>query len=374
MKNRNILERVLSQVEISTEVKGEINAFLKTKSKNVKWFADWKEDVQEKLVQRYQSKFNKEIQELVYNFIEKSPIRQNDSKLQSFKSSDQILNAITTKNTAISAAFGMIPPPFSYFVVVPELVFVLNNQLKMLTEIGYSVGNEERVNKDSVFGLFASSISKTSKKLVFEDGANYIVSRVNKEVTPHVCQYISNTLLSQLSSSVVSKFVPALGSVFFTAWVRYQTASMGKRAVEVYSKKIIFQPLSEQWDQHIHPTTQKQYSEEEKVGETIKLFINLMNLDGVQHKRELSHILDLITNASLSHTTKENLLESLLSKENLEINYTILNSLEYKSVLILDLFAFANIDEHRCEKELIFIREVAETLNKTSVLELLEAN
>jgi len=271
---------------------------------------------------------------------------------------------VANQQVGVSSALGFLPPPISYFTFVPELYSVVRGQLAMVVDIGHAMGKGEELNKDIVLGIYMDTLGDSISSAISIKGSKVIISKLNQVMLEQLAKMITNKLVLQLSQSLVSKLVPGLGSTFMAIWVRNSSILIGKHAENIYakqlqldSKEIIKIPAKTK-----NKAVMSAKDKELLLMESIRVFINLMNVDKVQHEKEYDNILSLIQNAQISASNKKALLKDLISTKKIKIDFSILNQLEDKFVLLLDLLAFCSIDGNSSESERKYIRQVSKSL------------
>ena len=370
----NFLLQSFSNTEEHKVIEEKLQDYLSSKNNvfSESWFNKFSGKSKDELIASYKDKLEKKLMTLLTEVLEKEvqKYKKVDNLHSRFSDSEEIYTSAANSSAIISFGLSLIPPPFSFLTIVPELAGVVKDQIKMISQMANFMGHKEMLSKDVVMSLFVAKLSNEGKQLVTKNGSQYVIGQLQKNITEKVCGHVANKLIQQIGGSLVTKFVPGLGSAFLAVWIRHQTMTMGKKAVEVYANKFVVEPIEDGWDFLVENTIQKVDADKETKAnlEKVKLFVNLMNADNRKDRRELNYIFDLLTNIEMTPPQRANFCVALASKEVLDVDFDLIIEQGNTTTLMLDLIAFMNIDNDKNIKEIEYINEVSEKLGKSSVL------
>lgn len=122
--------------------------------------------------------------------------------------------------------------------VIPEIVLVVRNQVRMVYEIGVALGKEKMITKEILAGIVVSAMGNSAIALFTHHGGRYLVKRVSLRVFQRVVQMLAGRITQQVLKSAVAKWVPFVGAAVMAVWTRQTTEKIGRKAVKIFRKDI----------------------------------------------------------------------------------------------------------------------------------------
>lgn len=274
--------------------------------------------------------------------------------------SKNIISSYGNKNALISGGAGIIPGPFGMAASIPEILAIMNNQIKMIYDIGKAHGKDKEMNKELIVGILLGSIGSGAIALVTVQGGKVMAKRVGARALQNIVHILGGRILQKTATSMAAKWVPFAGAAAMATWSKYSTHKIGEKAIEIFSREISFvdEDIIDIEIREVSLTTP-----EAILIAKIEALINLMKIDGVKHDLELKHIKAIINESDLSDLTKVNLLTNLISEELIAVNYDIFKENNEDALsLIIDLIALSRKDGvvHIAEEH--YIRQIAEKI------------
>lgn len=264
------------------------------------------------------------------------------------------------KNALISGGTGLIPGPLGMAASVPEILAIMNNQIKMIYDIAKAHGQDKKINNELIIGILLGSIGGGAIGLITIQGGKVMSKRIGARALQKTVAILGGKITQQLAKQMAAKWIPVAGAAAMAAWSKYSTHKIGERAIEIFSRDISFV------DENTATIEVQEVSStipDAVLIAKIEVLTNLMKIDGVVHDLELEHIKLLINESGFNDSIKVQLFTSLISKELVAVNYDIFKSNRgYALNLIIDLIALSKKDGEVHIAEQHYIQQIAEKL------------
>lgn len=264
------------------------------------------------------------------------------------------------KNALISGGTGLIPGPLGMAASVPEILAIMNNQIKMIYDIAKAHGQDKKINNELIIGILLGSIGGGAIGLITIQGGKVMSKRIGARALQKTVAILGGKITQQLAKQMAAKWIPVAGAAAMAAWSKYSTHKIGERAIEIFSRDISFvdEDTATIEVQEVSSTIP-----DAVLIAKIEALTNLMKIDGVVHDLELEHIKSLINESDFNDSIKVQLFTNLISKELVTVNYDIFKSnRSYALNLIIDLIALSKKDGEVHIAEQHYIQQIAEKL------------
>ncbi|MFE8646509.1 hypothetical protein ACFX58_15625 [Sphingomonas sp. NCPPB 2930] len=161
------------------------------------------------------------------------------------KNVDSIIKSYTRNNAMISGGSSLIPGPWGMLAVTPELVIVIKNQVQMIYDIGQALGQEEKITKELLLGIFFAAAGTGAGGLLTVQGGKVLVRRASLRVIQKIIAMLGGRITQQALKSAISKWLPVVGAAAMAAWTGYMTRNIGRKAEEIFKLDIHDDPSTE---------------------------------------------------------------------------------------------------------------------------------
>ena len=261
----------------------------------------------------------------------------------------------------ISGGASIIPGPLGMAAAIPEIIAVLNNQLKMIYDIAKANGQNE-INKELLISVFLSAMGNATGNLLIVHGQKIMMKRVGQRVLQTLIKLLGGKITQQLAKSMAAKWIPIAGAIAMAAWSKYTTNKIGQKAKEVFSKEIVFEN-SEINESNIIDIVDEKINLKSIQKTKVQILINLIKIDNNIDSSEIKFIEDFMDKIEFDIDDKMDLIQQLNNQNKISVDYNILkNNNEEILYLLIDLVALAKIDNEFHITEKLFIKEIAKIL------------
>lgn len=285
----------------------------------------------------------------------------NKNNVPSIDSIDNIISDYSNKNALISGGASIIPGPLGMAAAIPEIIAVINNQLKMIYDIAKANGQKE-INKELLITVLLSAMGNASGNLLIVHGQKIMAKRVGARVLQTLIKLLGGKITQQIAKSMAAKWIPIAGAIAMAAWSKYTTNKIGQKAKEVFSKEIVFEN-SEINESNIIDIVDEKINFKSIQKTKVQILINLIKIDNNIDSSEIKFIEDFMDKIELDIDDKMDLIQQLNNQNKISVDYNILkNNNEEILYLLIDLVTLAKIDNEFHITEKLFIKEIAKIL------------
>lgn len=148
----------------------------------------------------------------------------------------KIIDDYAVKNMLISGGASLVPGPWGLIAVLPEIALVINNQLKMIYDIGVANGKKDLLDKDLLVIVFATAVCTGGIAYITISGGRVMVKRVSLRVFQQIIEMTAGKITQRLIKSAVSKWIPLVGAAVMAGWSYHSTYEIGRKAVMIMEK------------------------------------------------------------------------------------------------------------------------------------------
>ena len=189
--------------------------------------------MQQKVTESLNGMFEQVINDRKKHYVE------NPREIPLRKDVDALISRWANTNALVAGAAGLIPGPWGMLAAVPEIITVIRNQAKMISDICIACGQHRHLRAELVVGILISTMGSGGGSLIAVQGGKLLVRRASLRVMQKVIAMLGGKVTQQLLKSMVGKWLPVVGAAAMAAWARFTTKKLGEQAFELLSKEIV---------------------------------------------------------------------------------------------------------------------------------------
>lgn len=155
---------------------------------------------------------------------------------------DSIISSCANTNALIAGGFSLIPGPWGLIALIPEMVMVVQNQVKMICDIGVASGKKDVLTRELVLSVALSASGTSAMTVLTMRGSTLLVRRTSLRVFQRLVRALAGRVTQQMLRSAVAKWLPFIGAVAIAVWTRYTTMEIGRKAKEMFAGDIEIEP------------------------------------------------------------------------------------------------------------------------------------
>jgi hypothetical protein len=151
----------------------------------------------------------------------------------------EIMRAAGLKAGAVSAGLAIPPGPVGMLTIIPDLIKVWHIQRQMVSDIAACFGKSAQLNRQMmVYCLFRHGAAMLARDLLFRVGERLILKNSSLRVIQKILERVTIKTTQKAIGKSISRWVPIVGPVFVGGYSLLDTRSVGKTAIETFSREI----------------------------------------------------------------------------------------------------------------------------------------
>jgi uncharacterized protein (DUF697 family) len=173
----------------------------------------------------------------------------NVPKTDEHKSGDPVARARSIANTAaakgglISGGLAIPAGPLGLLTVIPDLIAIWKLQAQMVADIAGCFGKTAFLTREQmVYCLFKHAAAQFVRDLVTRVGERLLVRRVSLRAMQTILQRIAGRVTERVIGKAVARWLPIAGAIGVGAYAYYDTAQVGKTAIELFKENLSLEP------------------------------------------------------------------------------------------------------------------------------------
>jgi hypothetical protein len=153
--------------------------------------------------------------------------------------SRKICSSASLKAAAIAGGLALPPGPLGILTIIPDLIAIWKIQRDMVADIAGASGKQSTLNREQMlYCLFKHAASQIARDLVVRVGTRTIIKRTSLRFTQNTLRKIGIKITQRIAGKTIARWAPIVGAVGVGAYAYYDTASVGKTAIELFSSNI----------------------------------------------------------------------------------------------------------------------------------------
>jgi hypothetical protein len=149
--------------------------------------------------------------------------------------------AVRASIQAASAAgvLALPPGPLGWVTILPEIVGVWRIQAQMVADIAGAYGKTAVLSREQMlYCLFRHSAAQVVRDLVVRVGARLLIRRASLKAIQTIAAKVGLRITQRAIGKAATRLVPFLGAVGVAGYAWYDTGSVAKTAMDLFSKEI----------------------------------------------------------------------------------------------------------------------------------------
>jgi len=136
----------------------------------------------------------------------------------------------------ISGGLALPPGPLGWLTILPDLVAIWKLQSKAVADIAALFGTSAALSREQMlYCLFRHAAAQAVRDLAVRAGERLIVQRASLGVLQRAAERIGVKVTQRVAGTALCRWVPILGAVGVGVYAYYDTAQVGRTAIEVFA-------------------------------------------------------------------------------------------------------------------------------------------
>lgn len=145
----------------------------------------------------------------------------------------------SAKAAVLSGGLSLPPGPVGMITVLPDLAAIWHVQRKMVADIAAVFGKSKQLGREEMmYCLFKHLASQVFRDVVVRIGERMLIQRASLEIIQEMLRKIGMKITHRVAGRAVSRWLPVAGAVGIGAYAFYDTAQVGKTAIQLFEREI----------------------------------------------------------------------------------------------------------------------------------------
>lgn len=150
-----------------------------------------------------------------------------------------IANAAAAKAALVSGGLALPPGPLGFATIIPDLIVIWKIQAQMVADIAGAFGKTACLTREQMlYCLFKHAAAQLVRDLVTRVGERLLVRRVSLRIIQKIIQKIAGKVTQRVIGKAISRWLPIIGPLAVGGYAYYDTAQVGKTALEFFQQNI----------------------------------------------------------------------------------------------------------------------------------------
>jgi uncharacterized protein (DUF697 family) len=172
-------------------------------------------------------------------FISNVPTTDEHESKDPLARARSIANAAAAKAALVSGGLALPPGPLGLATIIPDLIAIWKIQAQMVADIAGAFGKTAFLTREQmIYYLFKHVAAQFVRDLVVRVGERFLVRRVSLRAMQQIIQKIAGRITQRVIGKAISRWLPLVGAVGVGAYAYYDTARVGKTAIELFEKDL----------------------------------------------------------------------------------------------------------------------------------------
>jgi uncharacterized protein (DUF697 family) len=150
-----------------------------------------------------------------------------------------IANAAAAKAALVSGGLALPPGPLGFATIIPDLIAIWKIQAQMVADIAGTFGKTAFLSRQQMlYCLFKHAAAQLVRDLVTRVGERLLVRRVSLRFIQQIIRKIAGRITQRVIGKAISRLLPIVGPLAVGAYAYYDTAQVGKTAIEFFQEDL----------------------------------------------------------------------------------------------------------------------------------------
>jgi hypothetical protein len=143
------------------------------------------------------------------------------------------------KAAAVSGTLALPPGPWSFAVIVPDLITVWKIQAKMVADIAGAFGKSAHLSQEHmIYCLFRHAAAQIVRDLAARVGERVVFRRATLQALQLVARRLGVKVSQQVIAKSAARWLPVVGSLGVAGYAYYDTAQVAATATELFESEL----------------------------------------------------------------------------------------------------------------------------------------
>jgi hypothetical protein len=181
-------------------------------------------------------RITREIADAILNLLAKPPASGLPASRDPAAAGRGLAHAAAAQAAVISGGLALPPGPLGWLTILPDLVAIWKLQSKAVADIAALFGKSATLSREQMlYCLFRHAAAHAVRDLAVRAGERLIVQRASLGVMQRAAERIGVKVTERVAGAALARWVPLVGALGVGAYAYYDTAQVGRTAIEVFA-------------------------------------------------------------------------------------------------------------------------------------------
>ena len=172
-------------------------------------------------------------------FVSNIPSTDEHTSKEPLTRAHAIANSAAAKAALVSGGLALPPGPLGFATIIPDLIAIWKIQAQMVADIAGAFGKTACLTREQmIYCLFKHAAAQLVRDLVTRVGERVLVRRVSLRIIQQIIQKIAGKVTQRVIGKAISRWLPIIGPLAVGGYAYYDTAQVGKTAIEFFQQDI----------------------------------------------------------------------------------------------------------------------------------------
>lgn len=158
-----------------------------------------------------------------------------------------IARSYAAVNAAYSVAANVIPGPAGMMAMVPEVLAVTRNHVRMLYDIGVMAGRKDQLSRELFIAILLDEHGRPDAQLITRYESELFVKRASMAAARGLAERLSAAITGRYLRTAALRWIPLAGITAIAWWTWNNTVLLAGRGLEFMKLEL------KEHDQEYHP-------------------------------------------------------------------------------------------------------------------------
>lgn len=152
----------------------------------------------------------------------------------------ELVSAAALKAAAASGTLSIPHGPVGMLTIIPDLMVVWRTQQQLVADIAAVFGKTADLGKKQMlYCLFRHAAAQAIRDVAVRVGQRVLFKKASLQIIQSVLKRVGVRVTHRMAGRAIARWLPIVGAVGIAGYAYYDTAQVGKTAIELFRSEIV---------------------------------------------------------------------------------------------------------------------------------------
>lgn len=152
---------------------------------------------------------------------------------------EDMIKTASRKAFLVSAAAGVVPGPWGWATILPEIIAVTKIQIDLIHSIAAFYKKHAQLTPSLTLLIFAGQAKiQIGKNLVRNTAGKFVVREMTKKTARQVAQRVGAAIGVKITTRALGRMIPFILAPLFGAMSKSMTTDIGNEAIKIFNQNL----------------------------------------------------------------------------------------------------------------------------------------